>query len=75
MASVVLQIPSGSGLVEAFAQAAVLGGTLVLVLMFVALGTYAYKNLRGDGLEWPDDEARRDSDTVQHSDEEDEWKY
>ncbi|WP_280535863.1 hypothetical protein [Halopenitus sp. POP-27] len=36
-------------------QAAAIAGTLLLVLFLVALGGIAYKHLRGDGIEWPDD--------------------
>lgn len=75
MASVALQL-GGSGAFESVAGAAVTAGALVLLLALVALGAFAYKNLRGDGIRWPDDvddettdgEARRGSD-------DDEWKY
>lgn len=61
-----------SGLVESFAQVAMLGATVVLVLMLVALGGFAYKSLRGDGIRWPDD--IEEDDGVTRSDD-DEWKY
>lgn len=60
------------GLVESLGQVAVVAGMLLLVLMFVALGTYAYKHLRGDGIEWPED--NQDDDGVSKSTD-DEWKY
>lgn len=64
----------GGGLLETVSQVAVLAGTLVLVLMVVALGSFAYKSLRGDGIEWPDEQEVED-DTVDPGDEDDEWKY
>ena len=61
----------GGGLLESLGQAAVIAASLLLVLMFVALGTYAYKHLRGDGIEWPEDEP--DEGVSKSND--DEWKY
>ncbi|WP_073308182.1 hypothetical protein [Halobaculum gomorrense] len=63
----------GGGLLESVAQAAAIAASLVLVLMVVALGTYAYKQLRGGGVEWPDEEP--DDGEVRHGDSDDEWKY
>lgn len=66
----------GSGLFESAAQVAVIAGTLVLLLMLVALGSYAYKQLRGDGVEWPDDvDETEESGALQQGGDEDEWKY
>lgn len=71
---VVLQF--GSGLTESVAQAAVLAGTLVLVLMLVALGTFAYKSVRGDGIRWPEDvEEREGEEGARRGDPDDEWDY
>lgn len=64
----------GGGLLGTVSQVAVLAGTLVLVLMVVALGSFAYKSLSGDGIEWPD-EQEVDDDTVNQGDEDDEWEY
>ena len=61
MAPFVLQVFGGS--FEFVGQAAAIAGTLVLALMLVAMGAYAYKQLRGGGVEWPDDET------------DDEWDY
>lgn len=71
----VLQFSSGSGLVESLAQLAAVVSTLVLLLILVGLGTYAYKHLRGGGIEWPDEEVEPDEEGVQRGDSEDEWKY
>lgn len=64
----------GGGLLESVAQIAVAAGTLVLVLMVVAMGGYAYKQLRGGGVEWPD-EQEEDEDSVSRGDADDEWDY
>lgn len=67
------QFPVGSGLLEAAAKLVPVVGTVVLIAMLVALGGFAYKSLRGDGIRWPDDEET-DSTMVSRSDD-DEWKY
>ena len=64
--------PFGGGLLESVAQVAVIAGTLVLVLMLVALGGFAYKQLRG-GVEWPEEDPGND-DTGGSGDAE-EWDY
>ncbi|MEF8783681.1 MAG: hypothetical protein V5A39_05870 [Haloarculaceae archaeon] len=65
-----------AGLRDAVGGALALAGSIVLVLMLVALGTYAYKNLRGDGIEWPDDKPDpAEDDEIRQGDDEDEWKY
>jgi len=77
MESVVLQLPT-DGLLGSLAQAAVVAATLLLVMMLVALGVYAYKHLLGDGIEWPEDkENAADSvaDGVRKGDNDDEWDY
>ena len=65
--------PFGGGLLESAAQAAVIASTLVLVLMLVALGGFAYKQLRGGGVEWPEEDPGHD-DTGRSGDG-DEWDY
>jgi hypothetical protein len=65
--------PFGGGLLESAAQAAVIASTLVLVLMLVALGGFAYKQLRGGGVEWPEEDPGND-DTGRSGDT-DEWDY
>jgi hypothetical protein len=65
--------PSGGGLLESAAQSAVIAGTLVLVLILVALGGFAYKQLRGGGVEWPEEDPGND-DTGRSGDDE-EWDY
>ena len=54
-------------------QLVLAAGSLVLLLMIVALGGYAYKQLRGGGVEWPNDES--DDDGVTSGDADDEWDY
>lgn len=68
----------GSGLVESVGQIAVLAGTLVLFLLFIAFGGAAYKSIRGDGIRWPDDVEESntaDDGEVKRGDGDDEWKY
>lgn len=70
-----LQLPFGPGLTEAAGQAAVLAGTLVLMLMLVALVGFAYKSLRGDGIRWPSETDRDAEEGAQPGDPDDEWDY
>jgi hypothetical protein len=70
--------PLVSGLPEAVSQLVVPAGTLLLLLMFVALGSFAYKQLRGDGIRWPDEEPEDPEtadDSVTRGSDDDEWKY
>ena len=70
--------PFGGGLLESAAQAAVIASTLVLVLMLVALGGFAYKSLSGDGITWPedvDDDAGEEGQGLRKGDQDDEWDY
>ena len=71
MAPLLLQAFGGP--LESVAQVAVIAGTLVLALMIVAMASYAYKQLRGGGVEWPDEET--DDDSVSRGDTDDEWDY
>jgi len=74
-----LQLFRGSGLLESLAQLAAVGGTLVLVLMLVAFGAYAYKHFQGDdGITWPEDmedDPRDNEGGLQQGNDDDEWKY
>lgn len=71
MAPLVLQAFGGP--LEYVAQVAGIAGALVLALILVAMGSYAYKQLRGDGVEWPDEES--DDDSVSRGNTDDEWEY
>lgn len=73
MHSATLQV--GGGLLESVGQVAVVAASLLLVMMFVALGTYAYKHLRGDGIEWPEDRDADDDNGLSHGNDDDEWDY
>lgn len=75
MTPVVLQAGFGSGLAESFAQVVPLAGTLVLLLMLVALGAFAYRSLRGDGIQWPDDIDEDDEEGARRGGPDDEWEY
>jgi hypothetical protein len=68
----------GSGLLESVGQVAAVAGTVVLLLILVALGAFAYKSLAGDGIRWPDEREEADSDdddSVVQGSREDDWKY
>lgn len=72
----VLLALGGGGLLEAVGQAAVIAAMGLLLLMLVALGGYAYKQLYGGGVEWPDDREDEDEEEdLQRGSDEDEWKY
>jgi hypothetical protein len=76
MTLVVLQAGIESGLVESFAQVVPVAASLVLVLMLVALGSFAYKSLRGDGIRWPDEVDENDPDEgARRGGPDDEWDY
>jgi len=63
------------GLAESFSQVVVGAGAVILLLMVVALGAFAYKSLTG-GVEWPDDEPEPEDNTeVTKGSEDDEWKF
>lgn len=64
------------GLPDAVGGAVVTAGSIVLILMLVALGVFAYKQLWAGGVEWPDDKPDpADDDELRQGDEDDEWKY
>jgi hypothetical protein len=76
-ASVVpLQLPF-----ESLGDLVTIAGSLLLVVMLVALGGFLYQSLSGEGIRWPDEmeETDEESEGVTRrppSDEdEDEWKY
>lgn len=50
-----------------------IAGTVVLVLMLVALGGFVYKSLTG-GIEWPEDREEEEG-ALRRGGEDDEWEY
>lgn len=62
-----------TGLPEVVTNLLGIAGTVVLVLIVVALGAFAYKSLTG-GVEWPEDREEND-DAVRRGDPDDEWEY
>jgi hypothetical protein len=71
-------IQLGSGLLESVGQVAAVAGTVVLLLILVGLGAFAYKSVVGDGVRWPDERDDRDGDDeegVVQGSREDDWKY
>lgn len=67
--TIVLQL----GIPEFIPDLVGIAGTVVLLLMLVALGGFAYKSLTG-GVEWPD-EVDDDDEDVRRGGEDDEWEY
>ena len=65
---------AGGGVPGTAGRLAATAGSLLLVLMFVALGGYAYKQLRGDGVEWPDEESEGEGGITSDGTD-DEWDY
>jgi hypothetical protein len=68
-------LQTGGGLPEVVGGALGLAASLVLLMMVVALGAFAYKSLRGDGIEWPEDREDADDDEVRTGSDDDEWDY
>lgn len=73
MLAAILQ--TGGGLLESVGQLAVIAGTLLLALALVAFAAFAYKSVRGDGVEWPEDRDPEDDEEVQRGDDDDEWEF
>lgn len=69
LATVVLQ----GGLPDVVPNLIAIGGTVVLLLILVALGGVIYRSLTG-GIEWPEDRDD-DPDSLRRGDEDDEWDY
>ena len=65
---------AGGGVLETAGRLAATAGSLLLVLMLVALSGYAYKQLRGDGVEWPDEKSEGE-DGITSDGTDDEWDY
>lgn len=72
-----LQLQAGSGLPESAGQLVGVAASVILLLMLVALGGFAYKSLRGDGIRWPDDEDVDEGEdgSVSRATDDDEWDY
>jgi hypothetical protein len=68
-------LQGGGGLLGAAGGAVALAASLILVMMVVALGAFAYKSLRGDGIEWPEDRESDDEDGLNRGNDDDEWDY
>jgi hypothetical protein len=63
-----------AGLPEWLTNAVGLAGTLVLVLIIVAIGGTVYKSMTG-GIEWPEDREEDENTLTRSHDDDDEWKY
>ncbi|MFT4922206.1 MAG: hypothetical protein ACI8XM_001419 [Haloarculaceae archaeon] len=66
-----------AGLPDAFGGVAAIGAMIILGMILAALGSYAYKQLRGDGVEWPDEDPEEpgEDDGLRQADSDDEWDY
>lgn len=65
--------PLQLGLPEFVPDLIAVAGSLVLVLILVALGGIVYRTLTG-GIEWPD-EREEDDDAVRKGGQDEEWDY
>lgn len=71
-----LSRPLVAGIMDTVGGLVSVAGSVILLLMLVGLGGFAYKSLRGDGIRWPDENAEEESDNeVQRGDDDDEWEY
>jgi hypothetical protein len=69
-------LQGGGGILGAAGGAVALAASLILVMMVVALGAFAYKSLRGGGIEWPEDrEPDSEDGEVHRGNDDDEWDY
>ncbi|PSP92447.1 hypothetical protein BRC78_02955 [Halobacteriales archaeon QH_8_68_33] len=74
MVLALLQALPGFG--ESAGQLVGVAASVILALMLVALAGFAYKSLRGDGIEWPDDkEEGSPEDGVSRGSDDDEWEF
>ena len=67
---------------ESLGDLVTIAGTLLLLVMLVALGGFLYQSLSGEGIRWPDEiDEENDEETEgvtrrpPSDDDEDEWKY
>jgi len=68
--------PPVAGIMDAVGGVLSIAGSVILLLMLIGLGGFAYKSLRGDGISWPDEDAEEPSeDEVTRGDDDDEWEY
>lgn len=65
--------PLQFGLPEFVPGLLAIAGTLVLVMMLVAIGGTIYRHLTG-GIEWPEDKTE-DEEGVTRGSQDDEWDY
>jgi len=68
-----LSSPLQNGLPEFLPDLIGIAGTVVLLLIVVALAAFAYRSLTG-GVEWPDEEPE-DEDALRRGGQDDEWDY
>lgn len=69
----VVAAPGQQGIPEVVGNLVGIAGTVVLLLIVVAMGAFAYKSLTG-GVDWPD-EDEQDDDGLTQGNADDEWDY
>lgn len=62
------------GLIGVAMDIAVIVAALLFLTMLIAFVGFIIKSLRGDGIEWPDEDESPDGDDVTERDD-GEWKY
>lgn len=63
-----------AGFPSGIAGVVAIAGVLMLGLIVLALGAFAYKSLTG-GIEWPDETEPAEDEARKSHDEDDEWDY
>lgn len=63
-----------AGFPSGIAGVVAVAGMLVLGMIVLALGAFAYKSLTG-GIEWPEDKEPADDEARKSHSDDDEWDY
>lgn len=63
-----------AGFPSGIAGVVAIAGVVVLAMIVLALGAFAYKSMTG-GIEWPEDREPADDEVTKSHSEDDEWDY
>jgi len=66
--------PGQQGIPDIVGDLVGIAGTVILLLILVAMGAFVYKSLTG-GVDWPDEDEREDEDDLTTGQNDDEWDY
>jgi hypothetical protein len=66
--------PGQQGIPDIIGNLVGIAGTVVLLLIVVAMGAFVYKSLTG-GVEWPDEDERDEEEGLTQGQSDDEWDY